>query len=178
MTLHTTDPQSELLDVVDESDLVIESKTRAEIHRLNLRHRACHIVVFDSQGRVCLQKRSMTKDNSPGLWDTACAGHVDSGETYIDCATRELAEELGLQVTAEQLQARFKLEASAQTEMEFSQVYTLVTDDPMDPDPIEIEKVEWCRPAELDRRIAASPADFTPVFKAIWAKLGALDTSN
>ena len=38
----------------------------------------------------------MVKDESPGLWDSSAAGHVESGENYISCANRELKEELEL----------------------------------------------------------------------------------
>ena len=69
--------------------------TRREVHATGLWHRAVHILVFDGTGRVLLQKRSMLKDLSPGLWDSSCSGHLDAGEDYDAAAIRELAEEIG-----------------------------------------------------------------------------------
>lgn len=86
----------ELLDVVDIDDRVIDVKTRGEIHALSLMHRAVHILVFNAAGELFIQKRSMSKDENPGQWDTSAAGHVDSGEIYRQCAIRELREELGI----------------------------------------------------------------------------------
>ncbi len=63
----------ELLDVVDENDNVVTVKTRGEIHARGLMHRAVHILVFNSQGDVFLQKRSMSKDEQPGKWDSSAA---------------------------------------------------------------------------------------------------------
>jgi hypothetical protein len=83
----------ELLDVVDENDNVITVKTRGEIHAQGLMHRAVHILVFNSDGELFLQKRSLSKDEQPGKWDSSAAGHLDSGEDYHDCARREIAEE-------------------------------------------------------------------------------------
>lgn len=167
----TTDPQDELLDTVDADNRVTGSDTRARIHSLGLRHRACHIIVFDGASRILLQQRSMTKDNSPGLWDSSSAGHVDSGESYIECAIRELKEELGLDVREDQLAPQFMLNATKMNGMEFAQVYTLVTDDPVTADAIEIAGIQWCCADELDQWLSASVTDFTPVFKEIWYRL-------
>ena len=49
----------ELLDVVDENDRVVAVKTRGEIHAQGLMHRAVHILVFNQQGDLFIQKRSM-----------------------------------------------------------------------------------------------------------------------
>lgn len=62
--------QNELLAVVDEHDVILEHRPRHEIHAQGLRHRAVHILIFDDQGRLLLQKRSMKKDLNKGLWDT------------------------------------------------------------------------------------------------------------
>ena len=76
----------EILDVVDMDDLVIGQETRKEIHYKGLIHRSVHIFVFNLGGELYLQKRAYSKDENPGLWDSSSAGHVESGESYIDCA--------------------------------------------------------------------------------------------
>ena len=88
----------EIFDVVNERDEVIDRQPRSEVHRLGLKHRAVHVLVFNSRGETFLQKRSMTKDREPGKWDSSTSGHVDSGEDYDACAVRELREEIGLTI--------------------------------------------------------------------------------
>ena len=87
---------SEILTVVDEHDRVIGARRRDEIHRLGLRHRATHVLVFDLAGRLFLQRRGLHKDSNPGLWDSSVAGHVDDGESYDQCCIREIKEEIGI----------------------------------------------------------------------------------
>src|SRR5262249_2148180 len=90
----------EIFDVVNERDEVIGNRTRAEVHRLGLMHRAVHVLVFNSRGQVLLEKRSMSKVRQPGLWDSSASGHLDRGEAYDACAVRELREEIGLELSA------------------------------------------------------------------------------
>src|SRR4051812_48340723 len=89
----------EWFDIVDTADEVIGRATRREAHARGLWHRAVHVLVFNAAGQLFLQKRSLKKDMSPGLWDSSCSGHVDSGEDYDTSAVRELGEELGLETT-------------------------------------------------------------------------------
>ena len=42
------------------------------------------------------RKDQFFKDSSPGLWDSSCSGHLDTGENYDSAAVRELSEELGV----------------------------------------------------------------------------------
>ena len=86
----------EYFDVVNERDEPVSRALRQEVHARGLLHRAVHVLVFDQHGRVFLQKRSMLKDTSPGLWDSSCSGHLDAGEDYDSAAIRELGEELGI----------------------------------------------------------------------------------
>src|SRR5437016_1786315 len=86
----------EIFDVVNERDEVICQKTRREVHRLGHKHRAVHVLVFNSRGEIFLQKRSTSKDTHPGVWDSSSSGHLDCGEDYDACAIRELREEVGL----------------------------------------------------------------------------------
>src|SRR6266513_3776097 len=90
----------EIFDVVNERDEVVGRQSRSEVHRLGLKHRAVHVLVFNSHGQVLLQKRSMKKDRQPGLWDSSASGHVGSGEEYDSTAVRELREEIGLRLGA------------------------------------------------------------------------------
>ena len=118
---------SEILSVVDSTDSIIGEDRRDEIHRLELRHRAIHALVFKPEGAVFLQKRGLHKQENPGMWDSSVAGHVDAGESYDECCVREIKEEVGL--VLDHVPPRlFKLDATAVTGMEFAWVYRLETD--------------------------------------------------
>lgn len=159
----------ELLDVVDADDRVTGVARRGDIHARGLMHRSAHILVFDPQGRVFVQRRSLAKDEQPGLWDTSAAGHVDSGETYDDCARRELAEELGI-AAAPALECLFKLRATAALGNEHCTVYRVVHDGELRLDPVEIDAGDWLAPAALDARVAAADPTLTDALKTIWAR--------
>jgi isopentenyl-diphosphate delta-isomerase type 1 len=157
----------ELFDVVDEHDAVIRRAPRREVHRLGLRHRAVHVLVFNRAGHVYLQKRSRTKDTFPGAWDSSCSGHVDAGEDYDTTTVRELREEIGLVAPAPP-QRLFKIAACEDTGMEFVWIYRLEHEGPMQPNPAEVERGGWFRPEEITRWIGERPGDFARAFRLIW----------
>src|SRR5215207_3811769 len=159
----------EWFDVVNERDEVIRRATRREVHATGLWHRAVHILVFDAAGLVFLQKRSMLKDLSPGLWDSSCSGHLDAGEDYDVAAVRELGEEIGVKLNPGELPTRlFRIEACEQTGWEFVWVYRLRYVGPLVLDPLEVQYGEWVKPAEVTARVATRPQDFCPSFKLLW----------
>ena len=157
----------ELLDVVDENDRVIGVEKRGEIHARGLMHRAVHILVFNSRGDLFLQKRSMSKDENPGLWDSSAAGHVDSGEDYLECARREIAEELGI-TDPVSLEVLFKLPPSAVTGFEHSVIYRTVYDGELTLQSEEIDAGEWISPRAMDKRVAELDPVFTENLFLIW----------
>lgn len=55
-----------------------------------------HACVFNSRNEMLLQRRQLTKDRYPGLWDVSAGGFVSSGEEPETAVKRELCEELGL----------------------------------------------------------------------------------
>jgi len=162
---------TEWLDVVDNSDSVIGRASRAEVHEKGLLHRSSHIVLFNSVGQVFVQLRSLKKDNHPGLWDSSAAGHVDSGESYLECAVRELSEELGIQLSPSDLQLRGKLTATAENGQEFTHIFSTISDDPLTLQAEEIDAGKWITPAELDDWIKKTPRIFTGTFLIIWDKI-------
>ena len=162
----------EIFDIVNERDEVIGQLPRRVVHRDGHKHRAVHVLVFGSDGRIFLQKRSMTKDTFPGAWDSSASGHVDSGEDYDACSVRELREELGLTAPVPPRRL-FKIAASADTGQEFVWVYQLESDGPFTLHPEEIERGEWFGRGQVTDWIARSPRDFASAFVLIWKSLTA-----
>jgi isopentenyl-diphosphate delta-isomerase type 1 len=157
----------EIFDVVNVRDEVIDQRPRSEVHARGLLHRAVHVLVFNSRGEVFLQKRSMKKDRQPGVWDSSCSGHVDSGENYDETAVRELREEIGLELKTP-LQKLFKIDACAETDAEFVWIYRCASDGPFQLHPDEIETGGWFAPEKVSGWIAARPQDFATAFVLIW----------
>lgn len=145
--MKTTDPQDELFDIVNEKDEIIGQATRRECHAdKSLIHRAIHIGVFDNNGQILLQQRSMTKDTDPGLWCLSASGHVLSGHTYEDTAARELQEELGISTHITLLKTHL-IRASHETE--FTAVFKGFHNGPFTPHPQEISQVKFFTPKDL-----------------------------
>ncbi|HZL42048.1 MAG TPA: NUDIX domain-containing protein [Verrucomicrobiae bacterium] len=159
----------EIFDIVNERDEVIDRRPRSEVHRLGLRHRAVHALVFNSGGQIFLQKRSMKKDRQPGLWDSSASGHVDSGEDYDHAVGRELTEELGLRLPAAPRRL-FKAGVCPDTDQEFVWVYRCEAEGPFDLHPLEIERGGWFDRDEVTRWIAERPQDFASGFRLIWER--------
>ena len=157
----------ELLDVVNDNDEVIGVRSRGEIHAEGLMHRAVHILLFNSQGKLFLQKRSLSKDEQPGKWDSSAAGHVDSGEAYLDCACREINEELGVDVDRPP-QALFTLPATLRTVNELCIVYRYCFDGPLVLQADEIDDGQWIDPTTMDRRVADEDLLLTEAICLIW----------
>jgi isopentenyldiphosphate isomerase len=87
----------EHLEIVNEQGEVIGVALRSEIHgNPSLLHRVVHVLVFNKDGSLLLQKRSMNKDVAPGRWDTSVGGHVGIGEDISLSSKREMHEELGI----------------------------------------------------------------------------------
>lgn len=167
----------EIFDVVNERDEVIGRKPRSEVHRLGLLHRATHVLVFSSTGKVFLQKRSLRKDRQPGVWDSSASGHVDSGEDYDACAWRELGEEIGLRPAAPPRRL-FKLPPSAETDQEHVWIYRCEAEGPFELNREEIDEGGWFSPQEVTEWIARKPQDFATAFVVIWKRLAGDQSSS
>jgi len=88
----------ERLEIVNYKGEVIGYALRSEIHgNPSMVHRVVHVLVFNSKGKLLLQKRSQNKDVAPGKWDTSVGGHVAIGENLVSSSRREMYEELGVE---------------------------------------------------------------------------------
>ena len=156
----------EIFDVVDEQDNVIGQAPRSEVHARGLLHRATSVFVFNSRGQLLLQKRSATKDEFPGCWTSSASGHLGAGESYDDCAPREMQEEIGINAP---LQRLHKFSASPDMANEHTVLYGAETDDVPDIDRDEIERVAYFDLDDIAAMVDAKPDDFTPPFRVMFA---------
>lgn len=95
----------EYLNVLDEEgNKTGEVKAKSEVHRDGDWHKTAYVWFLNSQNQILLQKRAAVKETSPGYWDVSVGGHVSAGQTNIEGAIRETKEEIGVDITAADLQ--------------------------------------------------------------------------
>ncbi|MGK0185256.1 MAG: 16S rRNA (adenine1518-N6/adenine1519-N6)-dimethyltransferase [Verrucomicrobiales bacterium] len=159
-------PQSadEMFDVVDDQNNVIAQKPRGEVHAQNLHHRAVHIFVVNPKGDLFLQKRSHLKDVFPSAWDSSAAGHLDVGESYRDCAVRELEEELGIKTDAAALTLHATIPSCEKTGWEFVELFSIPYKGKLRFPCSEVECGNWFPMAEVKAWGARRPQDFAAGF--------------
>lgn len=151
--MQTTDDQSELFVVVDRGDNILGYRTRYDCHHdKSLIHRTVGALIFDSQGRILLQKRSLTKDTDPGKWGISCGGHVNKGQSDDAAIARELVEELGVAVPVTFIK---KFIVEDDLEIERAALYRGIYDGPFEVNREEIDRVEFFALSDLQRQISA-----------------------
>jgi 8-oxo-dGTP pyrophosphatase MutT (NUDIX family) len=109
-----------------------------------LRHRAVYIAVVDGAGRLLVHRRSPHKDVWPSWCDIAVGGVVGTGESYLEAAHRELAEEIG--VGAETLEELDQGESRAYDDDQVSlmaRCYVVTSSGPFTFDDGEVVEAWW-----------------------------------
>lgn len=95
----------EYIDIVTkEGEPTGKSALKSEIHTKGHYHNTAHVWFYTSKGEILLAQRAASKSICPLLWDVSVAGHIDSGETTEQASIREVKEEIGLDITATDLQ--------------------------------------------------------------------------
>jgi isopentenyl-diphosphate delta-isomerase len=149
--------------LIDECNRAIGAASKEVAHREGLLHRAFSVFLVDPAGRILLQRRSLEKYHSAGLWSNSCCGHPVPGERTLAAARRRTFEELGLRV--ELSFGFFARYASAMSgdmrENEFVYVYFGRVDGGVDPNPEEIDSVRYETLSNTDALIRERPEDFT-----------------
>jgi len=86
-----------MLELVDEEGITIGTTEKLSAHQApGQLHRAFSVFLFDSKGRMLLQRRALGKYHSPGVWSNTCCGHPYPGEPPFVAAARRVGEELGI----------------------------------------------------------------------------------
>ncbi len=177
VTLPLQPPPRESVILVDADDRQVGLAERGVAHAPGgLRHRALSVYLFDADGRLLLQQRSLGKALWAGSWSNSCCTHPRPGEDVAAAAQRRVREELGVDVS---LRALFRYEYRADdgargTEHEVVHVFAGTVDAAaLDLAPDEVAAVRWMSRAELDEAFASASAAYTPWFRTAWPRVAA-----
>lgn len=134
---------NEFLDIVNEKDEIIGKASQKDIYEKHFQHRIVHILIFNKKEEMALQLRSKKKNFTPEHWSTSAGGHVQSGETYEQAASRELEEELGIKTKLKFLFKDLYDDRSRLGMKKFLGVFRTVYEGPFKINPDEVEKIEF-----------------------------------
>ena len=154
---------TELLDVVNEKDEVIEQLPRGEIHERKLLHRAVHVFLQNKKGEIYLQLRSHLKDTHAGKWDSSASGHVDPSESYLACAEREMWEEVWVRPKGE-IRKLVRIEASPATDEEFIEVFLAEPEGKIRVHHKEVDSGRYFSLEQIDQWVSKRPEEFATGF--------------
>jgi isopentenyl-diphosphate delta-isomerase len=153
--------------LVNEKDEPIGTMEKLAAHQKGALHRAFSVFLFNTKGELLLQQRALDKYHSAGLWTNTCCSHPRPGEETSAAAHRRLKEEMGMEadlrfMTSFQYRSEFE---NGLTEHEFDHVFIGTTDAQPLPNAVEVYSFRWLRPEDIQKEMAATPAEFTTWFR-------------
>lgn len=147
----------EILDLVDAGDKVIGTIPREEYHAIVGGKpgyvRAVELFIVNSAGKLWIPTRTLAKKIAPGGLDYSMGGHVSAGESYVESALRETAEELNLRLTADDLEFVHKFVPGKLPY--FRVLYVYKSDKTPEYNPDDFSSAEWMLPQELLAKLDA-----------------------
>lgn len=152
---HRAASDRESIAWVDEQDRLLGALPRARLRERGLIGRGTFIFLFDSQGRLCVQQRTLSKAVYPGYWDAAAGGMVQAHESYRLSAERELEEELGVCGVELREHGRFFFDAPGNRL--WCGVFSAVHDGPLHLQPEEIAQACFLSPEAVSARHKVEP---------------------
>ncbi len=159
----------ERIILVNKNNQPIGAGEKLAVHQKGQLHRAFSVLIFNSQGKMLLQKRASHKYHSGGLWSNACCSHPRVGEELKEAVSSRLIEEIGIKCKLKEIfsftyKVNFK---NGLIENEFDYVFL----GKFDGEPkINLEEAEDCCWKSLDdikKEILLTPEKFTFWFKII-----------
>lgn len=157
----------EMIVLVDENDNEIGTEEKLKAHQDGKLHRAFSIFVFNSEGKMLIQKRAKSKYHSASLWTNACCSHPRPGESLEEAAHRRLKEEMGFDCVLEKaFDFVYKADfGNGITEWEFDHAFVGEFNGKPKANPNEVCEWKWISINELKKDIKEVPKKYTPWFK-------------
>ncbi len=159
--------------LVNEKDEPIGVMEKMEVHQKGLLHRAFSVFIFDSKGRMLLQRRAKQKYHGAGLWTNACCSHPHPDANIRAAAERRLKEELGFEAGLKKI-FEFTYSAKVENDLiehEYDHVFTGVYEGAITPDENEVADYAYEEMAQLKQSIEQRPDKFTSWFKIAFPKV-------
>ena len=145
---------------VDKDDNIIGLRPRDDFYTGKYIHRSVHLILFNSQDQILLQKRAPDKKWYPNLIDYSVNGTVDD-ETYEEGILRETEEEIGISTPTKYL---FKYPYFDTLDKAWHAVFLGKSDGKITPDGREMTEVIWMTPDELKKSMQNNPEIYTSHF--------------
>lgn len=173
-------PQEKIFVIcVDSDDKSIGSCEKLLAHERGLLHRATSVILTTpptkkSEPKILLQKRSMAKYHSPGLWAPTACTHPLAHETPEEAARRSLKKELGisLKILAHMGYFIYRTEVGDDLiEHELDHVFLGHWDEKKDIpfSPQEVDCTRWVTRTQLDTELSTSTHEFVQWFPYLLA---------
>ena len=138
-----------------------KTMARGEAFSDGAHHMGAHICVFNSEGKMLIQKRQSFKSGYGGRWDLSAGGSSLVGENSRETAHRELLEEIGIDHDFTGVRPHLTINRPNI----FDDIYLVIKDvdiSTLTLQESEVERVEW---ADADRIVSLIEKDeFVPYY--------------
>jgi len=182
---------AEAVIAVTESDEIIGPISKFVSHNgIGQYHRAFSVLLFDSTGRLLLQRRASHKITFPDVWANTCCSHPLYSEQEKDehnhigvknAAVRKLQQELGIdpsQVPIDKFDFVTKMRYQARQdddwiEREIDHCLVIHADVELNINPNEVSEIKWVNQEELEDMLVVEDEKnvIAPWFRCIAARL-------
>lgn len=167
----------EYVILVDEDDNEIGTMEKMQAHEKAELHRAFSVFIYNNEKQIMLQRRSLEKYHSGGLWTNTCCSHPRKGELTEDAAHRRLNEEMGFDCEIREVfdfVYKAKLDKGL-TEFELDHVFIGQYSGSVNLNKDEAMEYKWIAYDDLIVDISNSSQKYTEWFKIIMENLEKLD---
>lgn len=141
----------EILDVVNGNDEVIGTMNREDYKQFMQENRgyirASELFIMNAEGKIWVPVRTADKKIAPNGYDYSAAGHVVTGEDYLETAIREAKEEIDRDLYPDEIEFVAKLKSPAIKYIRT--IYLVRTDETPVLVADEFQSAEWLTPDEL-----------------------------